>query len=111
MPISQRNLTGKESGTPVDDPVTHSHVRCYLYCGARPLEEGYIRQSLRNSLPRAQLEMNPPPPPLPLVVSEDPLPQVRSVTHQQLLNAVVLLAFSEALPSPGVPFSSCFELG
>lgn len=38
MPISQRNLTGKELGTPMDDPVTHRKMGHHLYCGTSSLE-------------------------------------------------------------------------
>ena len=45
MPISQRNLTGKELGTPLDDPVTHRKMGHHLYCGTSSLEEDCARQS------------------------------------------------------------------
>lgn len=45
MPISQRNLTGKELGTLMDDPVTHRKMEHHLYCGTSSLEEDCARQS------------------------------------------------------------------
>lgn len=51
-----------------------------------------MRQSLRNLLLRVQLEMNPSPLALPLIVSDNPLAWVQSIASQELFNVVVLLA-------------------